>query len=1338
METAQRQDLSEAKQRLLAQRLSGRRFASVDDEQVRPRAQGARIPISAEQHRIWLHASSSPEMPLYNEAITIHRRGSFDRDVLNAAFREILRRHEAWRTSFALVEEELVQVVHPTPAVDLPFTDLSSLPEGERQAEAFRLATADALLALPLDGPALFRARVVRMAPDEHRIFLTLHHIIFDGVSIYHILMPELATIYAALAAGQPVPYAEPELQYGDYAIWRQWHAASHTVKRHLSYWKQQLSGELPVLNLPVDHARPAQISYRGSMVCFELSAELIAALRSVSKAHGVTLYMILLAAFKTLLFRYSGQQDIIVGGATDARMRPELESLMGYFLNTFAVRTRPSAQKPFAEYLLEVRDTVLGALSAADVPFDQVVQAVQQKRDSRYHPIFQVFFSIEPPVEPFMEGWDLTQMDVTVGSSKFDLYLELDERPDHMAARFMYNADLFEATTIRRMSEHWTVVLEGVCQSPDRSLGTLPLLTETELKEITGPGGWNDTHRAFPSGTLHRFIEAQARQTPDAIAAVSGDEEWTYAELMARVNNLAIAVQASGAGRGSIVAVLLTRSLDLLAGMIAVLWAGATYLPLDPETPTARLALCLQDAESTVILTERRLEGVVPATEIPVLFTEDVRPQTGPVLTPESEPDADDLAYVIYTSGSTGRPKAVEITHASVLNLLSSISTEPGFSSRDTLLAVTTVSFDIAALELFLPLITGGRLVIASRETAQDPSLLSAAIESSGCTVMQATPATWRALLASGWTGANRLMPLRALCGGEPLPRDLAERLLAAPVELWNMYGPTETTIWSTLYRVKHGTGPVSIGKPIGNTTAYLLDAHQQHLPAGVPGDLYLGGTGLARGYRGLPELTGERFVFPEATGGTRVYHTGDLALRREDGTIECLGRTDNQVKVRGFRIELEGVEAAVSRHPGVEAAAARVWPDPAGGMRLSVYVVGRGGPPPDLSAVRKFLEREVPDYMIPSDVVAVEAIPLTPNGKTDRALLPPPTPPGEVAQVSGEPSTERERRLATVWAELLRVEAVGIHDNFFNLGGHSLLVATLQQRIGAVFGRRLSMASLFHAPTVQQQAALLEVQLADAAPISGLLALQPHGTGPALFWLHPPPEIQNLAAAMGANRRVFGLALTETDLQSMNGQPEISSIAKRHVETILRTQPKGPYVLGGFCTGGIVAFETAAQLRARGHEVALLVLLDAQNPVFYRRVNSFAVELSKIRFYLRQKYRGVPSNKTLRQRVLFRLRKIWSVQFATTEMAASDRLTDIAAYRYTPPDYAGDVLLLRPVDRPSRVNFLPGWQGSVSGRLIAKDVAGHHEDLFDPAMVQGVAREIVSHLVELESAAK
>ena len=1327
-------DLSAIKRQLLQERLSGR-LPPPERDIIKRRLAGTRVPISTEQHRIWLHASRSPDLPLYNESITIHRRGSFDRDIFDRAFQELLRRHEAWRTSFDIVHEQLIQIVHPPLRLSLPFVDLRSLPEPEREAEALRLAAADAALPIPLEGPLLFRARVICLADDDHRLHLTLHHIIFDGVSIYRILMPELTSIYGTLVEGRPVDLPEPDLQYGDYALWRQQQASSPTVAQHLEYWKTQLSGDLPVLALPLDHPRPPQISHRGSMECFQLSADLISSLRILSRSHGVTLYMTLLAAFKTLMFRYSGQTDLIVGGVTDARRRPELEPLMGYFLDTFAMRTSPAADKPFTAYLREVRTSVLGALAAADVPFDQVVHSVQPRRDQSYHPIFQVFFSIEPPVDPFPEGWDLTQMDVTVRSAKFDLYLELDERPDHMAARFMYNADIFEPSTIRRMADHWSVLLHSICVDPACSLGSLAFLTSPEIAQRTASGGWNDTARPFPSGALHQLIEAQALKTPDTIAAVFADTPWTYSQLIARSTVIASDLRAAGARRGCIVAVLLPRSLDLLAALIAVLQTGAAYLPMDPDTPAARIAVCLDDASPVTILTVTSLRGALPITRFPILLLDPDRSEVPSLQqVPLEEPGPDDIAYVIHTSGSTGHPKAVEISHASVINLLTSMQHEPGFSSSDTLLAVTTVSFDIAALELFLPLVAGGRVVIASRLTAQDPYLLAETIPRSACTVMQATPSTWRGLLASGWRASPEdRTPLRVLCGGEPMPRELADKLLAAGVDLWNVYGPTETTIWSTVHHVGHGEGPVSIGKPIANTTAYILDAGRRLLPAGVRGDLYLGGSGVARGYRGLPTLTAERFVEVASLGGARLYATGDLGVQHEDGTLECLGRTDNQVKVRGFRVELEAVEAAVLRHPNVQAAAARVWPDAAGGARLSVYVVGGKNQPPDLPTLRLFLQTDLPEYMIPSTVVTLDRLPLTSNGKLNRAALPEVST-DATAEIAGEPSSETERRMAALWGKLLQVESIGVHDDFFNLGGHSLLVAALQQRIVTEFDCRLSMASLFHAPTVHQQAALLEAASRVASPPSSLLPLQPRGSRPALFWLHPPTEIKNLADALGDDQPFFGVALTQGDRTAIQEQPDIRKIASQHVDAILRAQPEGPYFLAGFCTGGIVAFETAAQLRARNRHVALLILLDAQNPVFYKRIDSLAVELSKTRFYLRQKYNGVPSQKTFRKRVFFRLRKIWNFESASTEMDASERLTNAAAYRYQPPAYDGDVLLIRPANRPTRTDHLPGWEATVSGRMIARDVPGHHEELFEPGKVRGLAREIAANLLDAD----
>ena len=1311
--------LSPAKRALLLERLRLRMGGADAVKRIQPRTPGAVVPISAEQRRIWLHSETNAGVPLYNEAVTIHRLGEFSLATMTRVFNEILRRHEAWRTSFDVVDGELVQVIHPHLHVQLPLVDLADFPLAEREAECLRLATEDAALPIELHAAPLFRARIVRMAADDHRIHLTLHHLIFDGVSIYRILMPEVAALYQAFSEGQGSPLPEPSLQYGDYALWRREHAASATVMENLEYWKAELAGPLPVLDLPSDRPRPAQQSHRGSMECFRLPLSLLRALRSVSQSHGVTLYMTLLAAFKVLLFRYSGQQDLIVGGATDARRRPELEGLMGYFLDTFAIRSRPSPDQRFSDFLAAIRNSVLGALARVDVPFDAVVQAVEPQRTSSHHPVFQAFFSIEPPVAPFAEGWDLTQMDVTVGASKFDLYLELDERPDHMAARFMYSTDLFDGGTIRRMAQHWLVILEAVSQTPECALGELPLLTVAERTDLFR---WNATQRDVPACTALELIVSQAERTPTAKAAVFENLTVTYEELMARSALLAAQLRSAGVERGSLVALCLPRSIDLLAGILGIWRTGAAYLPLDPDLPEARIQLGLTEAGPSAVLVEQPLKFDVPE-GIRQVITAEVKGGGSDV--DDVPSSSDDLAYVIQTSGTTGRPKAVEIRHASLVNLLLSMQRRPGFAS-DILLAVTTISFDIAALELLLPLISGGTVCIASRQVARDPQLLPAAIETSGCTVIQATPSTWALLIASGWRGASR--PLKILCGGEALTAELAGSLLSTGADLWNVYGPTETTIWSTVHQIEQPGTQIAIGCPIDNTTAYILDSQQQLLPVGVPGKLYLGGAGLARGYRSAPELTAERFIHPPVAGGERLYDTGDLATRRTDGSILCLGRTDHQVKVRGFRVELEAVEAAARRHPRVAAAAARIFQHSTG-TRLAVYLVGKDGPPPDAHTLRCYLQTDQPEYMIPSDVVALDRLPLTPNGKLDRASLPAPhsrPPIREAAPLR----TELQVRLAALWSEVLGVEDVGNRDNFFDLGGHSLLVAKLQQKVFATFGRRLSMAALFHAPTLQQQASLLE-DAANAASV-GLVPLQPRGAYPRLFWLHPPPLLGHLASALGEDQPLLGVGLTETDAASLKASPDIQSIAERHVRTILAAQSSGPFYLAGLCTGGIVAFEAASQLRAAGYDVPLLILLDAQNPEYYQRIGSLSLELNKLAFYIRQGLRdaGDTGRATLLDRLLYRARQVWHPSVVRDEVVVGEHLTDSAAYRYRPPQYAGDVLLIQPTDRPSKVDHLKGWKSVIEGRLFTQDVKGHHDELLNLRNVAGVAKVISSYL--------
>jgi amino acid adenylation domain-containing protein len=884
-------------------------------------------------------------------------------------------------------------------------------------------------------------------------------------------------------------------------------------------------------------------------------------------------------------------------------------------------------------------------------------------------------------------------------------------------------------------MAGHWKVILDGLLRTPQCEIGLLPLLTQGELRQLHGPGGWNDTARNFPLVPLTTLIEEQAKRRPEAIAAEYGDVRWTYSELMNRVNVLCRGLRRAGVPKHALVAMLLPRSLDMLAEMLAILKVGAAYLPLDPDAPAERNMLCLKDADVGAVLASRSVESI-PGTSAPVLFVEELyADEISDSGGWEADIDVNDLAYVIYTSGTTGKPRGVEISHASLANLLLSMQREPGFTDVDRLLALTTVSFDIAALELFLPLICGGTVVIATREEARDPYVLAEAIERSRCTVIQATPATWISLLGVGWTGPS--CSLKLLCGGEPMPRALAERLLALQVEVWNMYGPTETTVWSTLDHVKQAAGVVPIGKPIANTTAYLLDAQKRLLPVGVPGRLYLGGAGLARGYRGLPAETERKFTRADVVEGARLYDTGDLAVRRADGRIECLGRLDNQVKVRGFRVELEAVEAAVQRHPQVAAAATRVWPDAMGSMELSVYIVGRNGPAPSLAELRRFLSVDQPEYMIPSHLVMMDSLPLSLNGKVDRSRLPAPAN-GSNEVADAEFESETERRLAAIWAEVLRVPAVKRDDNFFDLGGHSLLMAKLERRVEATFGKRISMAMLIHATTVMSQAGLLED--AQRALPAGLVPIQAKGTRTPIYWIHPPSAIGNLVRAFGGQQPFIGVRLTEADLKELGDAPRFEEIASRHVSRILQGHVGGPLYLGGFCTGGILAYEVAAQLRSAGHEVALVILLDAQNPVYYKRVGSAAVEFSKAKFYLRQALREARrgSRATLRQRLFrfaSRVGKMWPRKLVAQETVFGERLTEAAAYQYNPKRYAGEVLLLQPDDRPGLIDHIPGWKSVVDGKLVALNIAGQHDDLLSVEKVQSCAVAISESIGEIEN---
>jgi amino acid adenylation domain-containing protein len=1079
------QELSEAKRKLLARMLSGQAPSLVAPEDgiaPRPRAQpgDAEAPLSVDQLSVWLHASSAGPTPIYNEPVTLHRHGPLDPIILERSLSALLQRHELWRCRVVLRDGQAMLAPAADVALPLAYVDLTGLPEAEREAAAIRAAAEDARVPIDLGRAPLFRVRVFRLSATRHRISFTLHHLIFDGVTVHRLLPRDLAEFYAAFAEGRAANLPALPVQYGDYTVWREAARGRPSVLRQLEHWRVALANEPDPIRLPSDRSRPATPGFAGGGVRFAVPPALMQRVRALARAEGATVYMVTLAAFKAMLHRYGGQDDLIVGTIVDLRRRPELRDLLGYFLNAVALRTHPRADLPFRAYLAEVRAALLAALDASEVPFDDVVRAVAPRRDPGAHPLFQVLFSIQPPPEAPPEGWDFTQMDVPTQVTKFDLYLELEERTEGLIGRFIFSRDLFDEATIERMVGHYLTLLDSVTGAPETPLRSLAMLTGPERQHLLHD--WNRSAAELPADNIWRLIAAQVLRVPDAVAVETDDRRLTYAELDRRSAALCAALRRAGARPGAVAAVCAARTPDLVVALLAVLRSGAAYLPLDPALPRARFTTLLEDARPAVMVTQVDLLTVLPPIAAPLILLDDLDVAAPPDADPEDvpEPAADDIAYVLYTSGSTGTPKGVEIGHRSLVNLIVGFGRLLEACERDVLLAITTISFDIAALELFLPLTLGGRVVLASRDDAVDPWRLIALIGRVAPTLMQATPATWRGLLGAGWAGQAGLT---IVSGGEAMPRSLARELLARTRAVWNGYGPTETTIYSSAHRVDPAEqGIVPIGRPVANTQLYVLDPQGELLPAGVPGELHIGGVGLARGYRGRPDLTAARFVTRSGVPGVPLYATGDLVRQRADGQIEWLGRIDTQVKVRGYRVELGEVTETLVGHPDVAAAAVVDYRDAGGETGLLAGVVVRPGAALAAADLRGFLRLSLPEYVVPARYVFVAALPLTPNGKVDRFAL------HAMAEQEDRPAPTEQvlspaaLALAPIWRKVLGLRHADPADNFFEVGGHSLLAAKLLGAIEARFGHRLAMADIFRAPTMGEIAGMLPDP--DAAP--------------------------------------------------------------------------------------------------------------------------------------------------------------------------------------------------------------------------------------------------------------
>jgi amino acid adenylation domain-containing protein len=1045
-------------------------------------------PLSFDQERLWFLYQLNPTNTAYNVDAASRLRGPLDMPVILACLNEIVRRHGAWRTTFNVVDGQPVQRVVAHREQLLSLVDLSGLPEAIRE-ETMRDVLYEATRGwFDLENGPLVRTTLVRLDERDHVCLLAIHHLVTDWIT-FHIFFRELALLYEAGRQGRPSPLPEPPVHFSDYALWQREWVRGDVLRDQLDYWLETLDGFPQVLELPTDRPRPPIQRGFGDRRMIDTGRERGERLRTLARQAGATPFIGVLAFVNILFHRLSGQDRIILGSNTANRNRPEIEPVIGFFLTQLLFPIDLSGDPTVRELLARVRKAALGAYANQDLPFGKLVEALRPERDTSRAPLVQSLVLVLDGQYTRTEvaGLSFEPISVFDANARYDMMFGVYDYPDGFYGPLEFDADLWDPATVERLVELLYLMIDEAAADPDRRLSELPALSAAARHQVLVE--WNDAAAPVPGAPALRLFEERARERPDAVALQGMGESLTYRELAARAESLARHLRRSGVSPGDLVAVQLERSPDLVPALLGVWKAGAAYLPIDPAYPEERIAYLLEDSGASFVLDRESFLAGDGDEPLPGISS------------------AEDRAYVLYTSGSTGKPKGVEVSHGALANFLASMAALHGAGPEDTVLAVTTISFDIAALELYLPLTTGGRIALADRETAADGALLARAIEESGATLLQATPATWRMLLDSGWPRQTAARPgLRLLCGGEALPRDLADRLLPAGRELWNQYGPTETTVWSATGRVEPGVGSVPLGRPLANTSIHVLDRNLRPVPLGAPGEVWIGGAGVARGYLGRPDLSADRFR-PDPFGGSgaRLYRTGDLGRHRADGTLDYLGRIDHQVKLRGHRIELGEIEAHLRLHPAVAEAAVLLREERAGDARLVAYVVPRDGQAPEPGDLRAFLQGRLPEFMIPGAAVALDALPLTASGKVDRRALSRIAPdPAAGAGGGVAPRTPEEELLAGIWSRVLGLSEVGVFDDFFTLGGHSLLATQVVMEMRDTFGVTLPVRSVFQAPTIAAQAGLLAAARSEeaGAPASGPIPPAPRaGSIPLSF---------------------------------------------------------------------------------------------------------------------------------------------------------------------------------------------------------------------------------------------
>jgi len=1333
-------------------------------------------PLSFAQQRLWFLDQLQPGSTTYNITLAVRLVGTLHVSVLEQSLNEVVRRHESLRTTFAVAEGQPVQVIATlspagsAPLGGLAIHSLEAVPVQERERHVQQLVSQEAERPFNLVQGPLMRATLFLLNQAEYVLQLTIHHIIADGWSI-NILVQELILLYQAYIKGQSSPLPELPIQYADYARFQRAWLQGEVLQAQLAYWKALLAGAPALLELPLDYPRPAVQTFQGATHPVSLPSPLTQALRELSQRESVTLFMTLLAVFNVLLSRYSRQEDIVVGTPVANRTHAETEGLIGLFVNMLALRTDLTGNPSFHDLLRRVRDVTQAAYSHQDVPFEQVVEALQPERDLSYTPLFQVVLTLQKISLGKVEFDNVSLHPLVVESkiSQFDLVLHLEESSTVIEGMFEYNTDLFEAATIARMADHWLTLLQGIVADPTQRISDLRLLSEVERQCILGD--WNATEAAYPQEScIHELFEAQVERSPDAIAVVWEDLQITYRELNTRANRLASHLQQLGVGPETLVCLCMERSLDLVVGLLGILKAGGAYVPLDPTYPKERLAFMVEDTQARVLLTQQHLaERIFDAAPV-FRCSKVVCLDTLQIMTPlekaedistKPRPHPEHLVYVIYTSGSTGRPKGVAVSHRNLTNLVSWHCRAFQLLPSDRTTQLAGIGFDASAWEIWPSLLAGASLHLPTEAVRMNPEKLRDWLVTEGITVTFLPTPMAEQMLALAWPSSISLRTI--LTGGDRLHHAPPVGL---PFTLVNNYGPTENTVVATSGVIApqaasgsaHSSPVPTIGRPIANTKIYILDPQQRLVPIGVPGELCIGGAGIARGYLHRPELTAERFI-QDPLGpdpGARLYRTGDLARYRSDGTIEFLGRLDQQVKIRGFRIELGEIETQLSQHPVIREAAVLAHADASGDKRLVAYVVfHEDAPAPGSPDLRRYLQIHLPDYMIPSDFIALSALPLTPNGKLDPRALPAPH---QLRQLPGEafvaPRDSWELEMTNLWETVLGKHPIGVQDDFFALGGHSLLAVALMTQVQTLFGQNLPLTALFQEATIEHLARLLREHALEKAGVpertaivtrdwSPLVPIQPQGTQHPFFCVHGADGTvlgyRALARHLGRERPFYGLQARGVD-EAQEPLTDIPVMASLYLQAVRELQPEGPYLLGGWSIGGLVAFEMAQQLVTQGQQVALVVLFDTW----------LAIDIENMEASSPEKQLFLPDDpvfltEMIRKLAQGDLSELSALQLSSEQIEGIQRTIRLfpdsspeqihrllrlyqinrqASYQYVPHPYSGQVLLFACEERPT--SSLSSWATVVPKGLSIQQTTGSHYSMLSEPHVKKLAEHL------------